>query len=165
MYDFSGVMRYGGYALGGSQLYIDGVTLRDAPLEALTPDICVTLVRTVETFAALGVFHGDLNDRNIIIARGGRPVILDFGLAGFRNVPEEETDEEWAACVNSKYEPIWIRKLLQMKGVECLGELELRRRRFNVAKGLWLEPEDEKMRGLVHFTEARRRRDADANCQ
>ncbi|KAI4519034.1 hypothetical protein K525DRAFT_207075 [Schizophyllum commune Loenen D] len=142
--------------------YINGVTLRDAPLEALTPDICVTLVRTVETFAALGVFHGDLNDRNIIIARGGRPVILDFGLAGFRNVPEEETDEEWAACVNSKYEPIWIRKLLQMKGVECVGELELRRRSFNVAKGLWLEPEDEKMRGLVHITEARRRPQVDA---
>ena len=75
---------------------------------------------------------------------------------------EEETDEEWAACVNSKYEPIWIRKLLQMKGVECVGELELRRRSFNVEKGLWLEPEDEKMRGLVHITEARGRPQVDA---
>ena len=49
-----------------------------------------------------------------------------------------------------------------MKGVECVGELELRRRSFNVAKGLWLEPEDEKMRGLVHITEARRRPQVDA---
>ncbi|KAI5885630.1 uncharacterized protein SCHCODRAFT_02681689 [Schizophyllum commune H4-8] len=142
--------------------YVEGKTLRDAPLDALTPDICLGLVRTVESFAAFGVFHGDLNHNNIILAPNGRAVILDFGCAGFRNVPEEETDEEWAACINSKYEAVWIRKLLQSKGVECVGYLELRKRRFNVAKGLWLEPEDEKMRGLVHITEARRRPDADA---
>ena len=33
MYDFSGVMRYGGYALGGSQLYHEGKEEADCTVQ------------------------------------------------------------------------------------------------------------------------------------
>ncbi|KAI4525885.1 hypothetical protein K525DRAFT_289392 [Schizophyllum commune Loenen D] len=133
--------------------YIDGVTVRQAPLELLTPAVGVALVRAVESFAAHGVFHHDLNPGNVLVTADGRGVIVDFGCAGVRNVKnvwtDEEnartdtenawTDEDWAQHMDAVDEGNAIRFMFQRKGVDCSGELKPRWRHFDVKTGSWVD--------------------------
>ncbi|KAI5822348.1 hypothetical protein K523DRAFT_318378 [Schizophyllum commune Tattone D] len=119
--------------------YVEGPTLRDAPLEALTMDVCLDLARTVDSFAAHGVFHDDLNPNNILIGPGGRAVVLDFGVAGVRTKDDPWTDEEWAFNVEVRQDGRRLRTLLKNKGVCCVGELEPRARSFDAKRGVWTD--------------------------
>ncbi|KAL1749826.1 kinase-like domain-containing protein [Schizophyllum commune] len=119
--------------------YVEGPTLRDAPLEALTMDVCLDLARTVDSFAAHGVFHDDLNPNNILIGPGGRAVVLDFGVAGVRTKDDPWTDEEWALNVEVRQNGRRLRTLLKNKGVCCVGELEPRARSFDAKRGVWTD--------------------------
>ncbi|KAL1730901.1 hypothetical protein EV714DRAFT_283809 [Schizophyllum commune] len=129
--------------------YIDGVTLRQAPLELLTPAVGVALVRAVESFAAHGVFHHDLNPGNVLVTADGRGVIVDFGCAGVRNAKNIAwTDEDWAQHMDAVDEGNAIRFMFQRKGVDCSGEregvdcsgeLRPRWRHFDVKTGSWVD--------------------------
>lgn len=122
--------------------YIEGVTLRQAPLELLTPAVCDALVRAVDSFAAHGVFHNDLNAGNVLVTTGGRGVIVDFGCAGVRNAENVWTDEEWVRHMTTLSEGNGIRYLLKQKGVDCSGELKPRWRYFDAKKGSWVDVVD-----------------------
>ncbi|KAL1699455.1 hypothetical protein EV121DRAFT_296181 [Schizophyllum commune] len=128
--------------------YIDGVTLRQAPLELLTPAVGVALVRAVESFAAHGVFHHDLNPGNVLVTADGRGVVVDFGCAGVRNAENVWTDEDWAQHMDAVDEGNAIRFMFQRKGVDCSGEregvdcsgeLRPRWRHFDVKTGSWVD--------------------------
>ncbi|KAI5896366.1 uncharacterized protein SCHCODRAFT_02614625 [Schizophyllum commune H4-8] len=119
--------------------YIEGVTLGQAPLELLTPAVGVALVRAVESFAAHGVFHHDLNPGNVLVTADGRGVIVDFGCAGVRNSENVWTDEDWAQHMDAVDEGNAIRFMFQRKGVDCSGELKPRWRHFDVRTGSWAD--------------------------
>ncbi|KAL1755017.1 hypothetical protein FB107DRAFT_291244 [Schizophyllum commune] len=119
--------------------YIEGVTLRQAPLELLTPAVGVALVRAVESFAAHGVFHHDLNPGNVLVTADGRGVVVDFGCAGVRNAENVWTDEDWAQHMDAVDEGNAIRFMFQRKGVDCSGELRPRWRHFDVKTGSWVD--------------------------
>ena len=119
--------------------YIEGITLRQAPLELLTPAVCDALVRAVDSFAAHGVFHNDLNAGNVLVTTGGRGIIVDFGCAGVRNAENVWTDEEWAQHMDAVDEGNAIRFMFQRKGVDCSGELRPRWRHFDVKTGSWVD--------------------------
>ncbi|KAI4519416.1 hypothetical protein K525DRAFT_241304 [Schizophyllum commune Loenen D] len=102
--------------------YIAGPRLRDAPLDALTPDVCTALVRAVDSFAAHGVIHDDFSDKNILVAPS-RAVVVDFGNAGVRGVGYDWTDEEWKDSVSFCDDDGAIRYWLKRKGVAGMDEL------------------------------------------
>ncbi|KAL1679513.1 hypothetical protein EV122DRAFT_209821 [Schizophyllum commune] len=126
--------------------YIEGVTLRQALMELLTPAVGVALVRAVESFAVHGVFHHDLNPGNVLVTADGRGVVVDFGCAGVRNTKnvwtaEENawTDEDWAQHMDAVDEGNAFRFMFQRKGVDCSGELRPRWRHFDVKTGSWVD--------------------------
>jgi hypothetical protein len=65
--------------------YIDGGTLAEQLGRPLPPDYCVRLLEPVASALdyahARGVLHRDVKPQNILIARDGRPLLNDFGLA------------------------------------------------------------------------------------
>jgi transcriptional regulator with GAF, ATPase, and Fis domain/predicted Ser/Thr protein kinase len=77
-----------GFAEGAPFLvteWIEGCDLRtfsrEKPLSALAPALAGVL-RALEYLHARGVLHRDLKPQNVIVERGGRARLIDFGLAG-----------------------------------------------------------------------------------
>ncbi|KAH9886207.1 hypothetical protein C8Q73DRAFT_283192 [Cubamyces lactineus] len=98
----------------------DAVSLRDVEGDVLRlqPDVCTALVRAVDSFAAHGVFHGDLHQENVLFTLRARPVravIIDFGCAGVR--AEGEDEESWQFNVTFANDSKRVRRLLEEKGV------------------------------------------------
>jgi serine/threonine protein kinase len=72
--------------LRGSNLQSE-MALWDAnarPIERIV-DCLIAVCETLETIHARGYTHRDLKPQNVVIAEGGRPVIIDFGLAVHRD--------------------------------------------------------------------------------
>lgn len=70
--------------------YIEGMTLGEYLAKA-NPGIeqrvrvLDDILSTVEYCQKAGIYHGDLHDRNIIITRGSKPKIIDFGTSIFNS--------------------------------------------------------------------------------
>ena len=99
--------------------YIQGITLRDVDIKLLDPTICASLVAAIDSFAALGVCHTDLNEGNILFSPPERPqraVVIDFGCATVRD--EDFSEEEWRQTVEFEADSKWIRKILEKRGVK-----------------------------------------------
>lgn len=97
--------------------YIDGISLRDADSGLLDPTLCASLFVAVDSFATLGVCHGDLNEGNILFAPPESPkraVVIDFGCAVVK--PDEDiSEEEWEDTVQFNADSTWIRETLKRK--------------------------------------------------
>ncbi|KAL1747315.1 hypothetical protein HDZ31DRAFT_80551 [Schizophyllum fasciatum] len=105
--------------------YVEGTLLADTPVQALTPELCTTLVGAIDSFAAYGVIHNDINLNNVIVAPG-RTVVIDFGCAALRQ--SDQDDEHWVFNVNFGNDGGRIRLWLREKGVLGMDDL-LRSRR------------------------------------
>jgi serine/threonine protein kinase len=57
-------------------------------------DIAIPLVDGLRAAHALGIAHRDLKPRNVMIDRGGRVKLLDFGLAAWREAQESDSDSD-----------------------------------------------------------------------
>ncbi|KAM5545648.1 hypothetical protein V8D89_000686 [Ganoderma adspersum] len=90
----------------------DAVSLCDVPVDSVTPELCATLLRVVDSFAGLGVVHTDMNWNNVLFTPSDRPtrvVVIDFGCGGIRT--EDQDDEEWqdsVACGNDSWRVRWV---------------------------------------------------------
>jgi serine/threonine protein kinase len=79
--------------------YIHGTNLADynaAKLPNIPPAIFRPLFDAIRKFKDLGVFHGDIDGRNILVSPSEAPtraVLIDFGRAGVRE--DEELEEDW----------------------------------------------------------------------
>ncbi|KAI0748858.1 hypothetical protein C8Q74DRAFT_1361862 [Fomes fomentarius] len=98
----------------------DAVTLGDVPGDVLDPEMCATLIRTIETFPSYGVYHGDLHDNNILFTPKERPrraVVIDFGCSATRE--EFATEESWNFNLSFYDDGLRIRVALgRRKGVD-----------------------------------------------
>ncbi|KAI0748860.1 hypothetical protein C8Q74DRAFT_376561 [Fomes fomentarius] len=98
----------------------DAVTLGDVPGDVLDPEMCATLIRTIETFPSYGVYHGDLHNHNILFTPKERPqraVVIDFGCSATRE--DFETEELWNFNVMAYNDGLRIRVALgRRKGVD-----------------------------------------------
>ncbi len=63
---------------------IDGVPFDQAPVRTL-PELLPQLVAGLQALHALGKLHRDVKPANVLVERGGRLVVLDFGLVLDRN--------------------------------------------------------------------------------
>ena len=66
----------------------------------LTPDLCTSFLRTVDSLPDYGVIHGDINPHNVLFAPSSdslpeRVVIIDFGEAPLRNGEDTEEGGGW----------------------------------------------------------------------
>lgn len=57
----------------------DGRTRAMAPRQIV--DLAVAMLRALDTAHVRGVIHRDLKPENVMITKGGKPKIMDFGLA------------------------------------------------------------------------------------
>jgi serine/threonine-protein kinase len=76
--------------------FVDGVTLKERIDQgALDPQevvrIAIQVASGLETAHARGIVHRDIKSSNIMLAPGGRALILDFGLARSPQHPEVQT--------------------------------------------------------------------------
>jgi len=71
--------------------FVAGKGLRDTPMEPAARDrFFAKLLETLQRVHAAGVAHNDLKRKdNVLVAPDGSPVLLDFGLAFFRNGSSE----------------------------------------------------------------------------
>jgi predicted Ser/Thr protein kinase len=64
--------------------FVDGIPIKDAPLEDRTY-FSTVLLRRIKQLHQLGVAHGDLKKKdNILVVNGRDPILLDFGVAVIR---------------------------------------------------------------------------------
>ncbi|KAI0719994.1 hypothetical protein C8T65DRAFT_634530 [Cerioporus squamosus] len=97
----------------------DAISLRDVPGDVLDVKMCVALLRAVDSFSAHGVFHGDINQNNILFTPKTRPVravVIDFGCAGIR--ADDEDEDTWRFNVQFAADSQRLRRLLKEKGVD-----------------------------------------------
>ncbi|KAF8070038.1 hypothetical protein FPV67DRAFT_1485947 [Lyophyllum atratum] len=90
----------------------DAKTLEEVDPRVVGLPLAQSLVAAAGAFGPLGVVHTDLNPGNILFVPGGRPtraVVIDFANSGVR---EEESDEEWGACVYENADVWWMTKRL-----------------------------------------------------
>ncbi|KAI9070265.1 hypothetical protein FKP32DRAFT_1670453 [Trametes sanguinea] len=95
----------------------DAVCIRDISPDALSVELCSPLVRAIDEFKTHGVTHGDVGYSNVLFSPGDRParaVLIDFGLAGFR---QDQDDDEWQYVVEWRGDSHRIRHLLKEKGI------------------------------------------------
>ncbi|KAL0958899.1 hypothetical protein HGRIS_014217 [Hohenbuehelia grisea] len=98
--------------------YIPGVTLRDIEPNLLSLDLCTPLVRSIDSFAALDLFHADINHNNILFHPPDSPVravVIDFGCGSIKI--EGENEEDWQFTLQFAADSRRIRRLLRDKGI------------------------------------------------
>ena len=96
----------------------DAVSLCDVPADLVTPELCASLLRTVDSFAGLGAVHADVNWTNILFTPRERPtrvVVIDFGLGIARQ--EGEDDEAWQESVDYGHDGWQMRWVLGQRGI------------------------------------------------
>jgi predicted Ser/Thr protein kinase len=65
--------------------YVDGIPMRDAPKETLTPEFFCRLERLIDSMHAAGITHCDLRTgSNVLVDKGGHPHLIDFASCVFR---------------------------------------------------------------------------------
>ena len=94
--------------------FIDGAKLDEInPSSSIIishPHIAQSAVSCAEKIASLGVLHGDIGVANFMVRHEDIQVfILDFAAALIR---ENESEDEWADCINSEREDIELKLLL-----------------------------------------------------
>nr|VWO95420.1 Autophagy-related protein 11 [Ganoderma boninense] len=97
----------------------DAVSLCDVPPELVTPELCTSLLRTVDSFAGRGVVHADVNWNNVLFTPRERPtrvVVIDFGCGGVRT--DDQDDEAWRACVDWNDDGRRARRVLRERGID-----------------------------------------------
>ncbi|KAM5545644.1 hypothetical protein V8D89_000682 [Ganoderma adspersum] len=96
----------------------DAISLCDVPVDLVTPELCASLLRTVDSFAGLGAVHADVNWNNILFTPRERPtrvVVIDFGLGIARQ--EDEDDEAWEESVAYGHDSWQMRRVLGQRGI------------------------------------------------
>ncbi|KAM5545649.1 hypothetical protein V8D89_000687 [Ganoderma adspersum] len=96
----------------------DAISLCDVPVDLVTPELCASLLRTVDSFAGLGAVHADVNWNNILFTPSERPtrvVVIDFGLGIARQ--ENEDDEAWEESVAYGHDGWQMRWVLGQRGI------------------------------------------------
>ncbi|OSC98359.1 hypothetical protein PYCCODRAFT_1397266 [Trametes coccinea BRFM310] len=96
----------------------DAVCIGDIAPDALSVELCSPLVHAIDDFKSHGVTHGDVGYTNVLFTPKDRPtraVLIDFGLAGFRQGNED--DDEWQYVVEWRGDSHRIRHLLKEKGI------------------------------------------------
>ncbi|KAM5545664.1 hypothetical protein V8D89_000702 [Ganoderma adspersum] len=104
----------------------DAVSLCDVPADLVTRELCAALLRTVDSFAGLGVVHGDMNWNNVLFAPSDRPtrmVVIDFGCGGVRR--EDQGDDDWQESVVWGSDSRRVRWVLGQRGISVPAELRL----------------------------------------
>lgn len=81
--------------------YVDGRTLSALQKEAMAPledalRYSIQIAEALDHAHGRGIVHRDLKSSNVVIERGGRVILLDFGLAR-RLPPNAEATESWTA--------------------------------------------------------------------
>ncbi|KAM5545657.1 hypothetical protein V8D89_000695 [Ganoderma adspersum] len=96
----------------------DAISLCDVPVDLVTPELCASLLRTVDSFAGLGAVHADVNWNNILFTPSERPtrvVVIDFGLGIARK--EDEDGEAWEESVAYGHDGWQMRWVLGQRGI------------------------------------------------
>ena len=100
--------------------YIHGTPLVDIEVGKvnLPPAIFLPLLDAVKRFGDLGVFHSDINDRNVLVSPSEAPmraVLIDFGCAGVRR--DGDSEEKWIWNVRFFHDEKSLRRVLDKKGI------------------------------------------------
>ena len=101
--------------------YIRGTTLADynaAKLPNLPFAIFRPLFDAIRKFKALGVYHGDVSDTNILVSPSEAPVravLIDFGRAGVRE--DGESEEDWASICDFYSDVVGLKVALKANGI------------------------------------------------
>ena len=96
----------------------DAVSLCDIPVELVTPELCATLLRIVDSFGSYGVVHTDVHWNNVLFTPSMRPtrvVVIDFGCGGVRT--EDEDEDGWKECVRFNDDNGHVRLMLKQRGI------------------------------------------------
>ena len=96
----------------------DAVSLCDVPAELVTPELCTTLLRIVDSFGSYGVVHTDMNWNNVLFTPRERPtrvVVIDFGCGGVRM--EDQDEEDWKETVRCGNDSRRVRWVLEQRGI------------------------------------------------
>ncbi|KAI0748854.1 hypothetical protein C8Q74DRAFT_1374257 [Fomes fomentarius] len=91
---------------------------REISEDVLDPEMCAALVRTIGSFPRYGVYHGDLNEFNVLFTPREWPqraVVIDFGCAITREESDSEVSCNYYAVVYA--DGTCLRDALQRKGV------------------------------------------------
>lgn len=104
----------------------DAVSLCDVPVDLVTPELCATLLHLVDSFAGLGVVHGDMNWNNVLFVPSKRPthvVVIDFGCGAVRE--EDQDDDAWQETILWSSDSRRVRWVLGQRGISVPAELRL----------------------------------------
>ncbi len=103
----------------------DAVTLGDLAGDVLDPQMCAALVRTIESFPKYGVYHGDLNEFNVLFTPRERPqraVVIGFGCSVTRK--ESDSEESWDHNALVYADGARLRDALERKGVVLARDVQ-----------------------------------------
>jgi len=100
--------------------YVHGTTLADFKANKLniSPAIFRPLFDAIKVFKDLGVYHGDISGRNIIVSPSEAPsraVLIDFGRAGMRE--DGELEEDWMSIYEFYSDEKQLKSALRVNGV------------------------------------------------
>jgi eukaryotic-like serine/threonine-protein kinase len=98
--------------------YVEGQNLRDFVLQRPltfqdTATLCAEIAEALHHVHVKGIIHRDLKPANIIVDPSGRPNIIDFGLAKWRNDDCDLTmpgGTRWHACLHVSRTGKWGRR-------------------------------------------------------
>ncbi|PIL34718.1 hypothetical protein GSI_03499 [Ganoderma sinense ZZ0214-1] len=96
----------------------DAVSLCDVPPDVVTPELCATLLQVVDSFAELGVVHGDINWNNVLFTPRERPtrvVVIDFACGAVRG--EDQDDDAWQENLVWGNDSWCMRRMLEKRGI------------------------------------------------
>ncbi|KAL5521151.1 hypothetical protein ACEPAG_9073 [Sanghuangporus baumii] len=84
---------------------LDSLSYLQNPKNAEVPRLPLILgtIRGIAHLHSLGIVHGDIKARNILISDDGQPLLSDFGLTSFANIEDRDLSTSLATAGNPKW--------------------------------------------------------------